>query len=167
MSTLDRRFLATPPADGSPAVITMSRRVPPGVPVGFDPDGSRPAITFRAEGPTYMDLFTVLQSLPEGPELAFIFLEGSLTEEQAEELNQLGVERLVDRAAELSSVIETPFRTFVCTVGATLREEGEERQVVVKLELTAPSIASGTAAMRKMLSPQSLTRIAMGLCSGS
>ena len=155
VKTLDKNYLATHPEGEEKADITLSAAVPEKMGLALNPDGSRPQITIKVIGETYMSVLALLDSLHDdsNPLLAGLMCE-LLTEEEMEAYDSL--EQAGPLLKERFAEVAVPFRTF------TLPLEADDEEATIAI--TAPSAKVGAEAFHHLTSPQFLQSTAINLC---
>jgi hypothetical protein len=163
MRTLDRNHLATHPAGDEKAVVSLSaasrdENLAP------NPDGTRPQVTLRATGETYLDVLTVLAHLHEdgGESMLQLLLSDTVAQSRTFMARIRG--RSASMIREAAEEVVTPFRTFEAkAVFEVADEDGSATRQEVLLELTAPSIKIGVGAVLHMTTPEKLMSAAIAM----
>lgn len=165
MKTLDRKYLSTHPEGDEKAVLSFSGKVPAGIDVPANPDGTRASVTLRVTAENYMDAVQAMHALHEDQAEQFLWelIEGVVTEAEA-----AAVASKEDAMALLkthASRIVTPSRTLTVEMAILAKDSsGTETSSDVVLELTTPSIDLGIALAINVSQPQKLGQVMIGLC---
>lgn len=154
VKTLDRAYLATHPAGDEKAEITLSASVPTNMGLELNPDGSRPQISIKVTGATYLGILGTLDSLHDDANpLLMGLMSDLLTEEEFDRFDSL--EEAGPLLKERFADVVVPFRTFTVELGT---DEGD-----VTLAITAPTAKVGAEAFHHLTSPSMLTNTAIAL----
>lgn len=155
VKTLDRNYLATHPSGDEKADIELSAAVPEKMGLDLNPDGSRPQITIKVTGETYMSVLSVLDSLHDDPNpLLAGLMNELLTEEEMEGFDSL--EQAGPLLKERFAEVTVPFKTFT----VELEADGDDFTIAV----TAPSAKVGAEAFHYLTSPRLLQNTAIAIC---
>lgn len=159
MDNIDAGHLASLPADGTPARITLAEDAPRGT---YE-EGAESSIIIEASAENYRDLFAGLEVLnAERPRLQFTsqWVYSMVRPEQTTELLTAG-----ETEDLLTSVVTTnhsPFLTYTAPVALEVRSD-DARTVNIHLTVTAPSIYAGMQALKHLTTPRVLQSTAQGI----
>ena len=155
VKTLDRNYLATHPAGDEKADIELSAAVPENMGLDLNPDGSRPQITIKVTGETYLGVLTLLDSLHDDSNpLLMGLMNDLLTEEELEAFDSL--EQAGPLLKERFAEVTVPFKTFAVELDA----DGEDYTIAI----TAPTAKVGAEAFHYLTSPRLLQNTAIAMC---
>lgn len=154
VKTLDRNYLATHPEGDEKAEITLSASVPQNMGLELNPDGTRPQISIKVTGETYLSILGVLDALHDDANpLLLGLMNDLLTEEELDAFDSL--EQAGPLLKERFATVVVPFRTFTVEL-----ETGEGD---VTLAIAAPSAKVGAEALHYLTSPSMLTNTAIAM----
>lgn len=157
MSNIDVQYLASHPADGSPARLTLTEDAPKG---SVADDGQETAVTIDVEAENYLDLLTGLEALnDEQPRLQFTarWVTSLLPPEK------LGAARSENDPEDvLTTVVTTNHSPFI-SFSTALVFSGT-KDLTINLTVTAPSIFIGMQALKHLTTPRLLASTAQSLC---
>jgi hypothetical protein len=166
MRTLDRNYLATHPKGDEKATLTLELSIPASIDIPNNPDGTRPAVTLKATGGTYLQLAQALSGIneDEGTDLLNELVLQVLREDDIDEMTDMADEAAARIINACFHEVVVPFRTF--TVGMTMESTGSfgETEVDFVFEITAPSLAIAHPALVSMTRPGNLSQILVGWC---
>jgi hypothetical protein len=154
VKTLDREYLATHPEGDEKAEITLSASVPQTMGLELNPDGTRPQISIKVTGETYLGILGVLDSLHDDVNpLLMGLMSDLLTEEEFDAFDSL--EQAGPLLKERFAEVVVPFRTF------TVQLETDEGNI--DFAITAPNAKIGAEALHHLTSPSMLTNTAIAM----
>ena len=159
MDNIDTEYLASHPADGTPARITLTEDAPRGTYT----EGSPSAITVEAEAGNYLDLLVALEALNEQqPRLQFTsrWVQALVDPGRLPELRTAGTTE--DLLTDVVTACHSPFLSFTAPVVFSLGEE-EDRMISISLTVTAPSVFAGMQALKHLTTPRVLESTAREL----
>lgn len=160
MDNIDAKYLASHPADGTPARLTLTEEAPRGT----CQEGTESTIRIEATASNYMDLLVALEALNEDRprlQLTSQWVQSMVSPEQTPELLIAG--ETEDLLTKVLITNHSPFLTFSTPAVFEVSQDGG-KQVSISLTVTAPSIFTGMQALKHLTAPRLLESTASGLC---
>lgn len=159
MDNIDAEYLASHPADGTPARITLTEDAPRGTYA----DGQPSTVIIEATAENYMDLLVALEALNEERprvQLTAQWVSSMVSPGQMPDLLTAG-----ETEDLLTKVVTTNHSPFLSFSTPAVFEVGQEsgKQVSINITVTAPSIFTGMQALKHLTTPRLLESTAMGL----
>jgi hypothetical protein len=164
MRTLDRAYLSTHPKGDEKATLTLQLEIPAGIDVPANPDGTRPSVTLKATGGTYLQLAQALSGFQEdeGEGLVQELLTQVLSEDEIEQLAGMADEAAAGILNARFSEVVVPYRTFSFEMTMEATGSFGKTSTDFVFEVTAPSLEIAHPAMMSMTRPVNLNQILIG-----